>query len=44
LKKRETANNNGVIVKKVKDYFNILAGNGMVDTKIDDQFLNIFKL
>ena len=30
------------LVIKVKDYFNILAENGMVDTKIDEEFLNIF--
>ncbi len=32
------------LVNKVSDYFNILTKQGVVETKVDEQFLNIFKL
>ncbi len=31
------------LIKKVKNYFDILTKQGIVDTKIDDDFLSIFK-
>ena len=32
------------LVKKVKAYFDILVEQGIVETKIDDDFFKIFKL
>ena len=32
------------LVEKVKQYFDILADNGIVDMKVDDEFLSTFKL
>jgi len=32
------------LVKKVKDYFDILSAQGIVEAKIDDEFLSAFKL
>ncbi len=33
-----------LLLKKVSDYFNILIEEGIVDTKMDQAFLNIFKM
>jgi len=32
------------LVSKVKDYFDILTANGIVESEIDDTFLNVFKM
>ena len=32
------------LIEKVSDYFNILLAEGIVDTKIDSSFLDIFKI
>ena len=33
-----------VLVKKVKDYFDILTEQGIVETEVDEEFLEIFKM
>ena len=32
------------LIKKVKDYFEILLKEGIVDLELDEEFLNIFRL